>query len=55
MGLDRPLALLALLAVAAVFLVSRRRNRGGAVPVALSAWGGPRCRRRVFRFAPRAV
>jgi Ca-activated chloride channel family protein len=40
MGLDRPLALLALLAVAAVFLVSRRRNRGGAVPVALSAWGG---------------
>ena len=40
MGLDRPLALLALLAVAAVFLVSRRRNRGGAVPLALSAWGG---------------
>jgi Ca-activated chloride channel family protein len=40
MGLDRPLALLALLAVAAVFVVSRRRNRGGAVPVSLSAWGG---------------
>ncbi len=40
MVLDRPLALLALVAVAAVFAASRRRNRGGAVPVALSAWGG---------------
>ena len=40
MALDRPLALLALVAVAAVFAVSRRRNRGGAVPVSLSAWGG---------------
>lgn len=40
MALDRPLALLALVAVAAVFAVSRRRNRGGAVAVSLSAWGG---------------
>ena len=40
MALDRPLALLALVAVAAVFAVSRRRNRGGAVSVSLSAWGG---------------
>ena len=40
MALDRPLALLALVAVAAVFAASRRGSRGGAVPVALSAWGG---------------
>jgi Ca-activated chloride channel family protein len=40
MPLDRPLALLALVAVAVVFAASRRRNRGGAVPVSLSAWGG---------------
>ena len=40
MALDRPLALLALVAVAAVFAVARRRNRGGAVPVSLRAWGG---------------
>ena len=40
LALDRPLALLALVALAAVFAASRRGSRGGAVPVALSAWGG---------------
>ncbi|MDD9988190.1 MAG: VWA domain-containing protein [Spirochaetaceae bacterium] len=53
LALDRPLALLALVALAAVFAASRRGSRGGAVPVALSAWGGASVRAPAYplRFA----